>query len=213
MHHVYDLDDLERMQVDGEPIDEENISDNPSIILTNSSDQVQKLLIYLKEFAERKKQNNSKMKGLIFVQRRYTARILCHVIRRYANAYPDLDIHVDFMTGRNAFMPDSIETLIGNKNNNKVLDKFKRDQINLIVATSVLEEGIDLQECNLVVSYDTPTTFRSYVQSKGRARMKNSEYRIMAPAGESMKLMKKIAEWQSIVGLLREVRKFVNRKA
>lgn len=110
------------------------------------------------------------------------------------------------MTGRNAYMPDSVETLINNKNNSRVLDKFRRGDINLIVATSVLEEGIDLQECNMVLCYDKPTTFRSYVQTKGRARMTDSVYVRMTSAAETNKLQKQTAEWNEINRILRTVR-------
>lgn len=204
MQKVYDFDDEdERMQIDNDEIDEETTSDDPATIILNSASQVQKLLLFIRKAAEEK----TDIKGLVFVQRRYTARILCHVIRRYFNAPQNkhLAINVDFMTGRNAFMPDSIETVITNKNNNQVLDKFKRGTINLIITTSVLEEGIDLQECNLVVSFDMPQTFRAYVQSKGRARMKNSTYAIMTPAGELLKLSKKKTEWEQILGILKKV--------
>lgn len=202
---MYDDDD-ERMEVDddnGTEINEQTASDDPSTILLNSSSQVQKLLTFLQKVVIEKED----IKGLIFVQRRYTARILSHVIRRFFNAEANkhLNVHVDFMTGRNSYMPDSIETIITNKNNNQVLDKFKRGEINLIIATSVLEEGIDLQECNLVISYDMPQTFRSYVQSKGRARMQNSTYAIMAPAGEITKLTNKKGEWDAISKILKDV--------
>lgn len=215
MQKVCDLDDDERMQVDDDnddEINEQTASDDPSTIILNSSPQVQQLLLFIKKTAEEKK--DAEIKGLIFVQRRYTARILCHVIRRYFNAQQNahLNIHVDFMTGRNSFMPDSIETVITNKNNNQVLDRFKRGSINLIIATSVLEEGIDLQECNLVISYDVPQTFRAYVQSKGRARMRNSTYAIMAPAGEIQKLSKKKSEWEEILKILKKVSDLINVK-
>lgn len=219
MQKVYDDDDDERMQIDddddNDEIDEESVSDDPSTIILKSSHQVQKLLLFIKKAAVEKKaaeemetaEEKKGIKGLIFVQRRYTARILCHVIRRYFNAPENkhLNINIDFMTGRNAFMPDSIETILTNKNNNQVLDKFKRGTINLIIATSVLEEGIDLQECNLVVSFDVPQTFRAYVQSKGRARMRNSTYAIMTPAAETVKLSKKKAEWEAIMKILKTV--------
>jgi endoribonuclease Dicer len=45
----------------------------------------------------------------------------------------------------------------------------------------VLEEGIDIPECNLVVKFDLPKNYRSYIQSKGRARHRNSKYYIMVP--------------------------------
>lgn len=214
MQKVYDEDDDEGNKMDTDEIDEETMKDDPSTILLNSSNQVQKLLLYLKQFAEqRKKPKGSLMKGLIFVKRRYTARILCHVVRRYMNSYPELNVNIDFMTGRNAFMPDSIESLMNNKNNNRVLDRFRRDEINLIIATSVLEEGIDLQECNLVVCFDAVETFRQYVQTKGRARMRNSKHVIMAPSADKNKTQKKLDEWAQINKILRNylVEKAVDR--
>jgi endoribonuclease Dicer len=51
----------------------------------------------------------------------------------------------------------------------------------MLFATDVLEEGIDVPECNLVVRFDRPTTFRAYVQSRGRARAKQANYVFMLP--------------------------------
>jgi len=50
-----------------------------------------------------------------------------------------------------------------------------------MVASDVLEEGIDIPECNLVVKFDLPKNYRSYIQSKGRARHRSSKYYIMVP--------------------------------
>lgn len=179
-----------------------------STILLHSSPKVQALLKFIRKTSAQKKD----MKGLIFVQRRFTARILCHVIRRYfdkpENAH--LNVHVDFMTGGNSNAPESIETIISARNNNLVLDKFKSGTINLIIATSVLEEGIDLQECNFVVSFDVPQNFRSYVQSKGRARMKSSIYAIMIPVNEVEGLNRKRSEWNQNSTILKEVSDIVS---
>ena len=57
--------------------------------------------------------------------------------------------------------------------------------MNLLVATSVLEEGIDVPQCNLVVRFDFPAEFRSYVQSRGRARSKKAEYVLMSDVREA----------------------------
>lgn len=208
MQKVYDQDE-EDDKIDTDEIDELVVKEDPSTILLNSSDQVQKLLLFVKEFAKER----TKIKGLIFVKRRYTARILCHIVRRYMNAYPEMNVNVDFMTGRNSFMPDSIETIINKKNNDRVLDKFRRDEINLIITTSVLEEGIDLQECNLVMCFDPVETFRQYVQTKGRARMKDSLYVIMTPSAQTNKLQIKLNEWAEINNILRKylVEKAVDR--
>lgn len=48
--------------------------------------------------------------------------------------------------------------------------------MNLLVATNVAEEGLDIQTCCLVVRFDLPETVASFIQSRGRARMQKSEY-------------------------------------
>ena len=50
-----------------------------------------------------------------------------------------------------------------------------------MVASDVLEEGIDIPKCNLVVKFDLPNDCCSYIQSKGRARHSSSKYYIMVP--------------------------------
>ena len=47
------------------------------------------------------------------------------------------------------------------------LFKFRVGAMNCLVATAVVEEGLDIQRCNLVVRFDDIETLRSYVQSKG----------------------------------------------
>ena len=45
----------------------------------------------------------------------------------------------------------------------------------LFRSTAVLEEGIDVPACNLVMCFDTPATSKSFVQRRGRARMSGSK--------------------------------------
>ena len=61
------------------------------------------------------------------------------------------------------------------------LEDLRSGAKNLIVATSVLEEGIDITACNLVVCFDPPVNLRSFVQRRGRARHEQSRYIIMYP--------------------------------
>ena len=49
-------------------------------------------------------------------------------------------------------------------------------QLNLLIATKVGEEGLDIQTCCLVIRFDLPETVASFIQSRGRARMPHSEY-------------------------------------
>lgn len=66
----------------------------------------------------------------------------------------------------------------------KILTAFKAAEFNILVATSVVEEGLDVRKCNLVVRFDGMNNYREYAQSKGRARAKNSKFIVMANEGE-----------------------------
>ena len=73
----------------------------------------------------------------------------------------------------------SNETEMNFKKQEEVLRQFRLHKFNLLIATSVVEEGLDIPKCNLVCRFDFPMTLRSYVQSKGRARAKDSNYIVL----------------------------------
>ena len=58
---------------------------------------------------------------------------------------------------------------------NAALDGFRGNEYNLLISTSVLEEGIDVPACNLVIRYQKVTSEVAQVQSKGRARASRSQ--------------------------------------
>ncbi len=137
-----------------------------------------------------------KLCGIIFVQKRSTAVCLSNTINSLSKEYFPR-IHSDFIVGHGTIRKTGEQ---GNVNMNTkkqqlVLKKFRSETINLLVATSVVEEGLDVRKCNLVVRYDFPQTFQSYVQSKGRARSKNSQYLLLVDKKECNNCRKKLAEY------------------
>ncbi|KAK5548299.1 Dicer-like protein 2, partial [Exophiala xenobiotica] len=50
---------------------------------------------------------------------------------------------------------------------------------NLIIETDVLEEGIDVTACNLVVCFDVPSNLKPFLQRRGRARQEQSTFAIL----------------------------------
>lgn len=71
-------------------------------------------------------------------------------------------------------------------------------ECNLLISTSILEEGIDLPKCNLVIRYNVPKYFRSYAQSKGRARAPESFFLLMVEQHQTYPFISDIAKFTEI---------------
>ena len=46
----------------------------------------------------------------------------------------------------------------------------------IVVATSIAEEGVDFPECELVIQMDPPASVKALVQIRGRARQQGSKF-------------------------------------
>lgn len=110
--------------------------------------------------------------SIIFCNSNYTARVLFELLAEMSRHDPDLKfIKCQFTTDRVADpITEPKEAEAEHRRQEEVLKRFRMHDCNVLIGTSVLEEGIDVPKCNLVVRWDPPTTYRSYVQCKGRAR-------------------------------------------
>ena len=120
--------------------------------------------------------------GIVFVERRNTAAFLCEQLNILSEKDEDFAfVKCDYVVGHGMVSSPAAGTSadMNWKQQEKILRKFRQHEINLLIATSVVEEGLDVPKCNLVVRFDFPKTYQSYVQSKGRARAKDSKYVIL----------------------------------
>ncbi|KAH8756072.1 ATP-dependent helicase DCL-2 [Diaporthe sp. PMI_573] len=112
-------------------------------------------------------------RGIVFVRERGTTVILTRVLK----SHPELSkrYRVGKMVGT-SFVPGVKQDFLDlpEKGNNLSLESFRDGRLNLLVATSVLEEGIDVPACNFVVCVDRPANLKSFIQRRGRARMAQS---------------------------------------
>ena len=63
------------------------------------------------------------------------------------------------------------DALHGNKSlgqRTKILSMFKRDEIDILVATDVASRGIDVPDISHVINYDEPATYMDYIHRIGR---------------------------------------------
>lgn len=117
--------------------------------------------------------------GIIFVKQ----RVMVSVMEKLLSVHPVTKsrfrcaAYVGWSNGNTR--KEIIGELLTLKSQQNTLDEFRDGRKNLIIATDVLEEGIDISACRAVVCYDKPPNLKSFVQRRGRARQKKSVYAIM----------------------------------
>ncbi|GAM25120.1 hypothetical protein SAMD00019534_082950 [Acytostelium subglobosum LB1] len=104
-----------------------------------------------------------KFRGIIFVKTRATSKALLRILKKEA---VNARLNIKKVVGH------SREDGMDSEKQTKVMDKFASGQTKLIVATSVIEEGIDVQGCNFVMCFENDFNIRSLIQRRGRARSK-----------------------------------------
>ncbi|KAI8332965.1 putative dicer-like protein [Choanephora cucurbitarum] len=113
--------------------------------------------------------------GIIFVERRHTAVAIKILIEQIEELNMMFRCEVLYghgtTTGGNLQMKYTVQ--------NEVIAKFRKGKINLMIATNVAEEGLDIQACNYVIRFDITKTAIGYIQSRGRARKVGSRYIVM----------------------------------
>ncbi|XP_029316245.1 endoribonuclease Dicer [Cottoperca gobio] len=144
--------------------------------------------------------------GIIFVERRYTAVVLNRLIKEAGKQDPELAyISSNFITGHSIGknQPRNKQMEVEFRKQEEVLRKFRAHETNLLIATSIVEEGVDIPKCNLVVRFDLPTEYRSYVQSKGRARAPVSNYIMLADRERTQTFEEDLTTYKAIEKILR----------
>ncbi|GFU74958.1 endoribonuclease Dicer [Trichonephila clavipes] len=132
---------------------------------------------------KKEKKQSINLYSIVFVQQRITAYVLCQWLLEIKKSFNELEfLDPEFVVGHGTMGVS--QTSMSEKLQQKKLKNFREKKNNVLVATQVLEEGMDITQCNLVTRFDLPGDFRSYVQSKGRARAKNSIYVMLLEQGE-----------------------------
>ncbi|KAF3933306.1 hypothetical protein ABW19_dt0200687 [Dactylella cylindrospora] len=142
--------------------------------------------------------------GLVFVEQRAGVAMLSHII----SVHP---------LTRDTFRPGVlIGSSIGKKDGRlrigelmspvhefNILKEFREGLCNLLISTSVAEEGIDIQACAVVFCFTLPPNLKSFIQRRGRARRKGSRCVLMYPTRGSN--IAKLADWQRLEGEMKKV--------
>ena len=69
---------------------------------------------------------------------------------------------------RAGFMAGAIHGDKRSRERIRILDSFKQDKINILIATDVAARGLDIPDVTHVINYDVPQTYDTYVHRIGR---------------------------------------------
>ena len=99
------------------------------------------------EIQQRSNSSTTNLCGIIFVEHRYTAAIMSRLLKKFAKKDPDLRFIlcscISIGSGRLGIVKRSVAQMKNQcRKHEEVLRKFRRREINVLVATSSVEEGI-----------------------------------------------------------------------
>ncbi|MHA1711530.1 MAG: DEAD/DEAH box helicase [Candidatus Freyarchaeota archaeon] len=95
---------------------------------------------------------------IVFTQFRSTVEEILDALKQH-------DVNAERFVGQSSRGGDPGLT---QKMQKEIIDRFRRGEVNVLIATSVAEEGLDVSECDLVVFYDIAPSAIRFVQRKGR---------------------------------------------
>ena len=166
------------------------VSDDPEDILRRSSDKVEKLVdtllkekAFFEESEEKEEDEEKKMdyRGIVFVTRRDAVLALTEILARHPRTAQVFTVGSLLGESGNSWRRSFLDITRHLLRQPPVdtLKSFSIGDLNLIVATAVAEEGLDIQACCNVVRWDVPPNMVSWAQSRGRARQKFSSFVLM----------------------------------
>jgi endoribonuclease Dicer len=170
----YLLDIISKVQIG-------QLSHDATQIRAGVSPKVHELLKCLRSEERESRSQEEPFSGIIFVTRRDAVLALGKII----SSLPEMAerFHVGCLLGssasfkRHAFLDISRSLLKDSAT--EVLKDFKTGEKNIVVSTSVAEEGIDIQACGTVIRFNPPDNMVSWAQSRGRARRRTSKFIVM----------------------------------
>ncbi|XP_048587740.1 antiviral innate immune response receptor RIG-I isoform X1 [Nematostella vectensis] len=80
-----------------------------------------------------------------------------------------------------------------------IIEEFKKGVVNILIATSVAEEGLDIKDCSFVIRYDTYGNEISSTQARGRIRADQGQYVYLADARSKGHEREKLNQYREIL--------------
>lgn len=111
-------------------------------------------------------------RGIIFTKTRRSAIALSQWIQENPK-FSDMEVKAAYVIGGG---DQSVVKPMTPAEQKDVLNKFRYGEVNVLIATTVAEEGLDIAACNFVIRYGLVTNEIAMIQAQGRGRAEDSTY-------------------------------------
>ncbi|CAN0503540.1 unnamed protein product [Ectocarpus sp. 8 AP-2014] len=115
-------------------------------------------------------------RGIVFVVQRVTTHVLAHAIATDPRLAPRFSAACLYASSSAATASLSVTKAQAQAS----IEAFRSGSVNLLLATVVAEEGMDIPKANCVVRYDAMVHAVSMVQGRGRAREEDSSFVVLS---------------------------------
>lgn len=145
---------------------------------SNTTRKVRQLVRFLTSYGE------GDLHGIIFVEQRATVAVLYQLLSLHPMTKGMLRCGTFIGTSSFSSRKSSLGDWLSLREQIDTLDCFRKKDKNFIIATSVLEEGIDISACNIVICFNKPPNLKSFIQRRGRARKSRSIFVLLVPSDD-----------------------------
>ncbi|CAM9514269.1 unnamed protein product [Ectocarpus fasciculatus] len=114
-------------------------------------------------------------RGIVFVVQRVTTHVLAHMIAADPRLAPRFSAACLYASSS----PATASLSVTKAQAQASVKAFRSGSVNLLLATVVAEEGMDIPKANCVVRYDAMVHAVSMVQGRGRAREEDSSFVVL----------------------------------
>lgn len=121
---------------------------------------------------------------IVFAEQRTTVIMIAHLL----SVHPRMReiVSASFLGSSNyASRKANITEIFSPRDQEDAVNDLRSGKINVLVATSVLEEGVDVPACNIVICFDPPKELKSFIQRRGRARDRESKFILFIDGNDS----------------------------
>lgn len=121
---------------------------------------------------EKVTERTDSFRGILFVRQRISTHIVQHYLSQDIRLRSLLRSSCLYATSS----PATASLKVSRSASDRALREFASGDANLLISTSVAEEGLDVPGANCVIYLDPIDHAVSYVQGRGRARQENSSF-------------------------------------